>query len=109
MFKIIKKLIFLLKRLHHLYKCIFFKYLIGKQLTCHQPEISSNTSNDEFKHINQRCNSIVTVSVKDKNKDKTKRLYENLRKAQKVILKTFKHIPHRDCYILFLYDTCCRL
>ncbi|XP_022177475.1 uncharacterized protein LOC111038618 [Myzus persicae] len=88
MFKIIKKIIFFCKCLYNLYKFIFFKCLIGKKLTYCQDEISSNrnvgTSNDEFELINQNDNSIVTVSVKDTNKGKTKSYYENQRRAQKI-------------------------
>ncbi|KAL4135901.1 hypothetical protein QTP88_007483 [Uroleucon formosanum] len=57
-----------------------------KQLT-YQTEISSATSNDEVEFINQKHNSIVTVSVKDTHKDKTKRLYENKRRAHKITNK----------------------
>lgn len=68
--------------------------MIGKKLTYCQDEISSNrnvgTSNDEFELINQNDNSIVTVSVKDTNKGKTKSYYENQRRAQKVILKNLQ-------------------
>lgn len=109
MFKIIKKLISFFKWLYNnLYKLIVFNCFVNKQLT-YQAEISSSKSNDEFELINQKHNSIVTVSVKDTNKDKAKILYENKRRAQKVMLKTFKHILYGDCYILFLYYTCCRL
>lgn len=89
MLKIIKKLILFFKYLYNSYKCIFFNCLEDKQLT-YQTEISSATSNDEFEFINQKHNSIVTVSVKDTHKDKTKGLYENKRRAHKVILKNLQ-------------------
>jgi len=89
MFKIIKKLISFFKCLYNLYKFIFFNCFVGKQLT-YETEISSTKSNDEFELINQKHNSIVTVSVNDTNKDKAKSLYENKRKAQKVILKNLQ-------------------
>jgi len=89
MFKIIRKLIFFCKCLYNLYKLIFFKCSIGKKLTFYQDEISSNrnvgTSNDEFEFIDQNDNSIVTVSVKDTNKGKTKSFSESQRRTQKVI------------------------
>ncbi|XP_060855819.1 uncharacterized protein LOC132933572 [Metopolophium dirhodum] len=83
MFKIIKKLISFFICLYNLYKFIFFNCFVGKQLT-YQAEISSTKSNDEFELINQKHNSIVTVSVKDTNKDKAKSLYENKRRAEKI-------------------------
>ncbi|CAI6354131.1 unnamed protein product [Macrosiphum euphorbiae] len=84
MFKIIKKLISFFKWLYNnLYKLIVFNCFVNKQLT-YQAEISSSKSNDEFELINQKHNSIVTVSVKDTNKDKAKILYENKRRAQKI-------------------------
>jgi len=84
MFKIIKKLILFFKHLYNSYKFIFFNCLVHKQLT-YQTEKSSAKSNDEFELINQKHNSIVTVSVEDTNKDKTKSLYEKNSRAHKVI------------------------
>ncbi|XP_003246122.3 uncharacterized protein LOC100573183 [Acyrthosiphon pisum] len=83
MFKIIKKLISFFKCLYNLYTFIFFNFFASNQLA-YQTEISSSKSNDELELINQKHNSIVTVSVKDTNKDKAKSLYEYKCRAQKI-------------------------
>lgn len=98
MFKIIYKLFFFFKCLYSLYIFIFFKGLIGKKLTYYQPENSSNrnvsASNAEFELMNQTDNSIVIVSVKDKNKNETQILNENQLTERNVISKNLSNTYH---------------
>ncbi|XP_026819408.1 uncharacterized protein LOC113558092 [Rhopalosiphum maidis] len=103
MFKTINKIIFFFKCSYSLFKFIFFKGLIGKELTYYQPEKSSNrnisTLNDEFVLINQADNSIAIVPDKNKCKEKIESLnesqFEQTKNEMQSIIETNK-LPNDD-------------